>query len=135
MHVCSTLPCMPVLSVSSGSQSVSECLRVSQCGPVWPSVSQSVPVLRFNPLDIRSCVSVVMLRHLRHSYASFRGTCEFACRVLYDDQETEWINITLESQRVVVDKGILEVTDAMKAHLGIPIEGTVDAVSEASRLR
>jgi hypothetical protein len=51
---------------------------------------------------------------------------------VYDDEDTEWVNLTRESERVVVDDGILGITDAMKSHLGIPLDGVRDAVSDVT---
>ena len=53
-------------------------------------------------------------------------------RIVYDDEDTEWVNLTRESERVVVDDGILGITDAMKSHLGIPLDGVRDAVSDVT---
>ncbi len=51
-------------------------------------------------------------------------------RILYEDQDTEWVNLSRESERVVVDDGILNITDSFKTHLGIPLDGVRDAVSD-----
>lgn len=56
-------------------------------------------------------------------------------RVQYDDQDTEWINVIRDSNRVLVDDQILSITDKMKIHLGIPLDGFKNAVGEASVVR
>lgn len=51
-------------------------------------------------------------------------------RIVYDDEDAEWLNITKESNRVLVDDQILQITDSMKIHLGMPLDGYTNAVSD-----
>jgi hypothetical protein len=57
------------------------------------------------------------------------------CRIVYDDQGMEWLSIMDQRDRVVVDNGILSVTDAMKTHLGIPLDGVMSAITDTSTLK
>jgi hypothetical protein len=51
-------------------------------------------------------------------------------RIRYEDEDTEWLDIGRHSNRVLVDDRILRITDTMKRHLGIPLDGYRSATTD-----